>query len=227
MRILIIEDDKKIAGFIKKGLEEEYYSVDVFGNGADGLYWAKTNDYDLILLDLMLPGKDGIAICRELRRSNVITPILMLTAKDTLEDKIAGLDEGADDYLTKPFSFEELLSRVRALLRRNQKYKTKALKAGDLELDISSRIAVRGGKKIELSGKEYALLEYLLRNRGKVLTETMIIEHVWDMNFESMTNVVNVYIHHLRQKIDKGFDTKLLHTIRGSGYVLRDEGADE
>jgi heavy metal response regulator len=226
MRILIIEDDKKIAGFIKKGLTEEHYAVDVFYDGEEGAYWAQVNEYDLIILDIMLPKKDGIEVCRELRNKNIIAPIIMLTVKDALEDKIKGLDEGADDYLTKPFSFEELLARIRALLRRTQKYKTRTLKVADLELDPVTRKVTRAGKKITLTGKEYALLEYLMRNKGRILTETMIIEHVWDMNFDPLTNVVNVYIHHLRQKIDKDFDKKLIHTIRGAGYVMKEDDED-
>jgi heavy metal response regulator len=226
MRILIIEDDKKIAGFIKKGLTEEHYAVDVFYDGEEGAYWAQVNEYDLIILDIMLPKKDGIEVCRELRNKNIIAPIIMLTVKDALEDKIKGLDEGADDYLTKPFSFEELLARIRALLRRTQKYKTRTLKVADLELDPVARKVTRAGKKITLTGKEYALLEYLMRNKGRILTETMIIEHVWDMNFDPLTNVVNVYIHHLRQKIDKDFDKKLIHTIRGAGYVMKEDDED-
>lgn len=219
----MIEDDKKIADSIKKGLEEENYAVDVFYDGEDGAYWAAANDYDLVILDIMLPGKDGIEICNEIRGRNILTPILMLTAKDSLEDKIQGLDVGADDYLTKPFAFEELLARIRALLRRNQSYKTKTLKAADLELDPTARTVTRAGKQIPITGKEYALLEYLLRNKGRIVTETMIIEHVWDMNFDSLSNVVNVYIHHLREKIDRDFDKKLIRTIRSLGYTISDE----
>jgi len=227
MRILIVEDDKKIAGFIKKGLSEEHYAVDVAYDGEVGVYRAQANNYDLIILDIMLPKKDGIEVCREIRDKNIITPIIMLTAKDTIEDKIEGLDEGADDYLTKPFSFEELLARVRALLRRTQKYKTKTLKIADLEIDPVARKVTRAGKNITLTGKEYALLEYLMRNKERVLTETMITEHVWDMNFDPLTNVVNVYIHHLRQKIDKDFDKKLIHTIRGAGYVMKEKNDED
>jgi heavy metal response regulator len=227
MRILIVEDDKKIAGFIKKGLTEEHYAVDVAYDGEVGAYRAQANNYDLIILDIMLPKKDGIEVCRELRNKNIIAPIIMLTAKDTIEDKIEGLDEGADDYLTKPFSFEELLARVRALFRRTQKYKAKTLKVADLELDPVTRKVTRAGKNITLTGKEYALLEYLMRNKERVLTETMITEHVWDMNFDPLTNVVNVYIHHLRQKIDKDFDKKLIHTIRGAGYVMKEKNDED
>ena len=226
MRIILIEDDKKIAAFIKKGLEEERYAVDVFHNGEDGAYWATVNDYDLIILDIMLPGKDGIEICNEIRHKNILTPILMLTAKTSVGDRVKGLDTGADDYLTKPFAFEELFARVRSLLGRNQTYKTKTLKIADLELDPASRKVSRAGKKIALTGKEYALLEYLMRNKGRVLTETMIIDHVWDMNFDPESNIVNVYIHHLREKVDRGFGKKLIHTIRSLGYTITDEDED-
>ncbi len=226
MRILLVEDDVKIASFIKKGLTEEHYAVDVFHDGGDGAYWATANEYDLIILDIMLPGKDGMDICNEIRHKNVLTPVLMLTAKSSIADRVKGLDMGADDYLTKPFAFEELLARTRSLLRRNQKYKTKTIKVADLELDPSCRSVTRAGKKITLTGKEYGLLEYLMRNRGRVLTETMIVEHVWDMNYEPGSNIVNVYIYHLREKIDKGFDKKLIHTIRSLGYTLKDEEED-
>ena len=226
MRILVIEDDKKIAGFIKKGLTEEHYAVDTCYDGEDGLYWAQQNDCDIIILDIMLPKMNGMKVCKELRNNNVNTPIIMLTAKDTLKNKINGLDEGADDYLTKPFAFEELLARIRALLRRNQQHKAKILQIADLEFDLVNRSVTRAGKKITLSGKEYALLEYLMRNKGKVVKETMIIEHVWDRNFDSFSNVVNVYIHHLREKIDKRFSKKLIHTIRGVGYIVKDDEND-
>lgn len=226
MRIILIEDDKKIAAFIKKGLEEEHYAVDVFHDGEDGAYWATVNEYDLIILDIMLPKKNGIKICNEIRHKNILTPILMLTAKTSIEDRVKGLDTGADDYLTKPFAFEELFARVRSLLRRNQAYKTKTLKIADLELDPASRKVSRANKKIALTGKEYALLEYLMRNKGRVLTETMIIDHVWDMNFDPESNIVNVYIHHLREKVDRGFGKKLIHTIRSLGYTITDEDED-
>ena len=222
MRILIVEDDEKVASFIKKGLEEEQHAVDVSHDGEDGAHWARENSYDLIILDVMLPKKDGLQVCREVRGAGVHTPVLMLTARDRLEDKVSGLDAGADDYLTKPFSFEELLARVRALLRRSQDYRGKSLRVGGLVLDPSSRKVAREGREITLTGKEYALLEYFMRNAGRILTETQIIEHVWDMNYESMANTVNVYIHHLRSKIDRGFDKKLLHTVRGMGFVMKE-----
>lgn len=223
MRILLVEDDKKIAGFVAKGLREENYAVDVFHNGEDGAYWAVANEYDIIILDIMLPMKNGIDVCREIRSNNILTPIIMLTAKDTTEDKVKGLNAGADDYLSKPFAFAELLARIQALLRRNQEFKSQILKAADLELDVNSRRVFRAGEEIILSGREYGLLEYLLRNKNKILTETKIIEHVWDMNSELFTNVVNVYIHHLRKKVDTGFEKKLIFTLRGRGYMLKDE----
>lgn len=222
MRILVIEDDEKVAHFIKKGLEEEQYAVDVSFDGEDGSHWAGENPYDVIILDVMLPKKDGYTLCRELREKKIHTPVLMLTAKDRLQDKVDGLNAGADDYLTKPFSFEELIARIRALLRRSQEYREKALRVGGLVMDPVSRRVERDGKVITLTGKEYALLEYFMRNRGRILSETQIIEHVWDMNFDSMANTVNVYIHHLRNKIDRDFQDKLLHTVRGMGYVMKE-----
>jgi len=223
MRLLIVEDDKKVGAFLERGLKEENYAVDVCRNGADALYLSQVNPYDVIILDIMLPGKDGFSVCRELRDSGVLTPIIMLTAKDTLDDKVQGLTVGADDYLTKPFSFEELLARIRALLRRSQDYKTKALRIGDLEMDPVRRLVIRGGQKIMLTGKEYALLEYLMRNQGRVLSQSMIIEHVWDMDYEGASNIVNVYINHLRRKIDKDHPVKLIKTVRGHGYQIDED----
>lgn len=220
MRILVVEDDKKVGAFLRKGLREEQYAVDLCPDGAEAVYEAQVSSYDVIILDVMLPGKDGFTVCRELRENSVLTPILMLTAKDSLDDKIIGLSEGADDYLTKPFSFEELLARVRALLRRSQDYKTGVLKVGDLVLDPLRRIVSRAGKTILLTGKEYALLEYLMRNKGRVVSQSMIIEHVWDRNYEGISNVVNVYISHLREKIDKNAKVKLIKTLRGHGYKI-------
>jgi len=223
MRILIVEDDKKVGGFLKRGLQEEQYAVDVCRNGNDALYMAQLNPYDVIILDIMLPGMDGFTVCREIRQKSILTPILMLTAKDEIEDKVTGLSEGADDYLTKPFSFEELLARIRALLRRSQDYKTKELKAGALVLDPLRRLVTRSGKKIDLTGKEYALLEYLLRNRGRTVTPSMILEHVWDMDYMGSSNIVNVYINHLRNKVDKDFEIKLIQTIRGHGFRIDED----
>jgi len=225
MRILIAEDDRKVAGFLKKGLKEEQYAVDVCYDGEDALFQAQVNQYDLVILDVMLPKKNGFSVCKEIRKEGNLTPILMLTARDQLEDKVKGLQEGADDYLTKPFAFEELLARIQALLRRTQDYKTKTLKVGDLELDPVARKITRDGKPITLTGKEYALLEYLMRNKSRVITQAMIIDHVWDMNYDGLSNVVNVYINHLREKIDKGFSQKYIHTIRGVGYKV-DENED-
>ena len=223
MRLLIVEDDKKVGAFLERGLREENYAVDVCRNGADALYLVQLNSYDVVILDIMLPGKDGFSVCREMRENDILVPIIMLTAKDTLEDKITGLTEGADDYLTKPFSFEELLARIRALLRRSQDYKTKVLRVADLEMDPLRRIVTRAGKKITLTGKEYAFLEYLMRNRGRVLSQSMIIEHVWNMDYEGASNVVNVYINHLRQKVDKGAQIQLIKTIRGHGYQINED----
>jgi heavy metal response regulator len=223
MRILIAEDDQQVAGFLKKGLKEEQYAVDVCYDGEEALFQTQVNDYDLIILDVMLPKKNGYAVCKEIREEGNLTPILMLTVRDQLEDKVRGLQEGADDYLTKPFAFEELLARIKALLRRTQDYKTKILKVGDLELDPVSRKVSRDGKIITLTGKEYALLEYLMRNKGRIITQSMIIDHVWDMNYDGLSNVVNVYINHLREKIDKEFSRKYIHTLRGSGYKIDEE----
>ncbi|MCU0845774.1 MAG: response regulator transcription factor, partial [Spirochaetes bacterium] len=222
MRILLVEDDIKVAAFIQKGLREEGYALDVCADGADGARWAVENDYDLVILDVMLPSMSGLDICRHIRAENKSTPVLMLTARDSSDDIVSGLDSGADDYLTKPFSFDVLLARVRALLRRAQQYRAATLRVGDLEMDPSTRRVARAHRDIQLTGKEYALLEYLMRNPGIVLSESRIIEHVWDMNHDSMTNTVNVYIHHLRNKIDRGETRRLIHTVRGAGYMLSD-----
>ncbi|MBI3753638.1 MAG: response regulator transcription factor [Deltaproteobacteria bacterium] len=221
MRILVVEDEKKVAGFIKKGLEEESYAIDVAYDGVEGEYLASTNDYDVIILDIMLPKKNGIDVVRDLRSRNIKTPVLLLTARDTVEDKVRGLDSGADDYLSKPFAFEELLARVRALMRRKD-YGLAELKFADLILDQATRKAKRGETVIELTSKEYGLLEYFLRNPNKVLTRTMIAEHVWDYTFDSDTNVIDVYVNHLRNKIDKEPFKRLIHTVRGVGYVLKE-----
>lgn len=223
MRILVIEDEKKIASFIERGLKEKSYSVDVAFDGDKGLFLAEINPYDLIVLDIMLPGKDGLFICRELRKKNINAPILMLTARDEVEDKVSGLDSGADDYLTKPFAFEEFLARVRALIRRKDKPKTTKLKVADLELDQLSHKVRRAGKEIELTSTEYALLEYMMLNADQVVTRTMISEHVWSEDFDSFSNVINVYINYLRNKIDAGFNRKLIHSIRGTGYILKEK----
>ncbi len=221
MRILIVEDEKKVAGFIKKGLEEETYAVDAAHDGEEGFHLASMNQYDMIILDLMLPNMDGLEVLTRLRDKKINTPILLLTAKDAIEDKVTGLNKGADDYLTKPFAFSELLARVRSLLRRGQTETKTELMVGDLSLDLVSHKVNRKGEEIELTGKEYSLLEYFMRNAGKVLTRTMIAEHVWDYNFDTFTNVIDVYVNHLRKKIDKQYPAKLLHTLRGVGYVMR------
>jgi heavy metal response regulator len=223
MRILVIEDEKKVASFLKKGLEEEHYAIDTAFDGEEGLALAQINEYDLIILDIMLPKLDGMEILRRIRGNGSSVPILMLTAKDSIEDIINGLDSGSDDYLTKPFSFAELLARVRALLRRRMKEKTDILRVGDLSLSTSTHQVERGGSKIELTAKEYALLEYFMRNPNRVLTRTLIAEHVWDLHFDPSTNVVDVYVNYIRKKIDWGFKTKLIHTVRGSGYIMKDE----
>ena len=222
MKILIIEDEKKVASFIKKGLEEEYYAVDVAYDGREGLRLALVENYDLLIMDVMLPLKDGFTLVKELRSEKIATPVLLLTAKDTIENKVEGLDSGADDYLTKPFAFEELLARVRALLRRKEGSKSLLLKAGDLELDTQSHKVSRSGVEINLTPKEYSILEYLLRNKNHVISRTLLSEHVYDYHFDTDTNVIDVYINKLRNKIDKQFDNPLLHTIRGVGYILKE-----
>ncbi len=223
MKILVVEDEQRVAQFIQKGLKEEGHAVDVAHDGEEGEYLGEINEYDLIILDVMLPKKNGFEVCRELRERGVGSPVLMLTARDAVEDKVRGLDAGADDYLTKPFAFEELLARVRALLRRASESKSPILKIADLELDPMSRRVTRAGQPIRLTTKEYALLEYMMRNPGQVLSRTRIGEHVWDMNFDPESNVIDVYVSHLRNKVDKGFEPPLIHTLRGQGYMLTDE----
>jgi len=222
MRILIVEDEKKVAAFIKKGLEEETYAVDVAYDGEDGLHMGLENQYDLVILDLMLPVIDGLEVLSRLRGEKIETPILLLTAKDSVEDKVTGLNTGADDYLTKPFAFSELLARIRVLLRRGKAETKTVLQIDGLSLDLVSHKVKRNDEEIDLTGKEYSLLEYFMRNQGKVLTRTMIAEHVWDYNFDTFTNVIDVYVNHLRKKIDKGYPEKLLHTLRGVGYIMKE-----
>ena len=222
MRILVVEDQKKTAQFIRKGLVEHGYAVDIVGNGQEAENHAELHGYDLIILDVMLPGQSGMEVCRNLRQLKVQAPILMLTALTGTEDKVRGLDSGADDYLGKPFEFKELLARVRALFRRHHGAKPR-LKVGDLELDTASRKASRAGREITLTAKEYALLEYLMQHAGKVVTRTELSEHVWDIHFDSESNVIDVYVNFLRKKIDKGFDKPLLQTVVGAGYVLKEE----
>ena len=221
MHILVVEDEKKVADFIRRGLEEEKFSVDVAYDGEEGVTKAVTSTYDLILMDVMMPKKDGITAIRELREKNINTPILCLTAKDTVADIITGLDSGSDGYLTKPFKFAELVARSRAMIRRGTQDRGAELFYADLVLDPVSHKAWRAGKEIELTGKEYGLLEYFMRNPEQVLTRTMIAEQVWDYTFDSFTNIIDVYVNYLRKKIDFGIDNKLIHTVRGAGYVLK------
>ena len=221
MRILVIEDEVKIAQFIKRGLKEEGYAVDVANDGEEGHFLLSSNEYDAIILDLMLPKIDGLTLCRTLRKDGNQTPIVMLTAKDTVKDKVKGLDSGADDYLPKPFAFEELLARLRVLLRKKDSRVQTQLKVADLSLDLLTHKVTREEREIDLTVKEYALLEYLMRNAGNIVTRTMISEHVWDINFDTFTNVIDVYINYLRNKIDSSFPDKMIHTVRGKGYLLK------
>ncbi|HLA09772.1 MAG TPA: response regulator transcription factor [Pyrinomonadaceae bacterium] len=220
MRILLVEDEPAAAQMVAKGLREQTYAVDVAGDGEAALYQASINDYDLILLDLNLPGKDGLEVCRELRAGGSIVPVLMLTARDAVQDRIAGLDTGADDYLTKPYAFNELLARVRAILRRGPALTSDTIEIGDLVIDQKARIVKRAGNVIDLTAKEYALLEYLMRRADEVVGRADIAEHVWDENFDPFSNLIEVYIQRLRRKIDDNYATKLLRTRRGEGYVL-------
>jgi heavy metal response regulator len=223
MRILVVEDEKKVARFIQRGLEEEHYTVDVANDGERGEMLALGQNYDLIILDVMLPEKNGLDLTRTLRQQKKTTPILILTAKTTTEDKVAGLDSGADDYLTKPFAFAELLARVRSLLRRGSQEKTAVLTIADLELDTVTHKAKRAGKVIDLTVKEYALLEYFLRNKERVLSRTIISEHIWGNSFDTGTNLIDVYVNHLRNKVDSHSTRTLIHTVRGVGYVMKEE----
>ncbi|HEY3278508.1 MAG TPA: heavy metal response regulator transcription factor [Syntrophorhabdaceae bacterium] len=222
MKILVVEDEKKVANFVKKGLQEEGYVVDAVHDGEEGLARALDDTYDLIILDIYLPKKDGLAVLTALRQEKSAVPVLLLTVRATIEDKVLGLDSGADDYLTKPFIFQELLARVRALLRRRGSENSPALQVADLLLDPMSRTVTRGGRAIELTTKEFALLELLMRNPGRVLTRTSIIDRVWNYDFDTETNVVDVYVNYLRRKVDTGRDVKLIHTVRGVGYVLKE-----
>lgn len=222
MRILVVEDEHRIANTIKKGLEQEHFAVDVAYDGNDGYDLASTEDYDVIILDLMLPGMDGLDICKALRKEKIHTPVLMLTAKGQVQDKITGLDSGADDYVTKPFSFEELLARIHALSRRPKQVLSTTLQVSDLQLNTREFTVVRTGKPIHLSSKEFALLEYLMRNENKILTKDQIISHVWDYDADILPNTVEVYIKNLRNKIDQPFDKgkQLIQTVRGFGYKI-------
>jgi heavy metal response regulator len=223
VRVLIVEDEEKVARFIVRGLGAERFAVDAVYDGTSGLEHATTYSYDLIILDLMLPGLSGTEVLRRIRSTNNNVPILMLTARDAVKDKVENFEAGADDYLTKPFAFAELLVRVKALLRRGAVSRASVLRLADLELDRLSQQVRRAGQRIDLTSKEYALLEYLLANAGRVLSRTMIIEHVWDESFDGLTNIVDVYVRHLRNKIDDPHERKLIRTVRGVGYVITDE----
>ena len=225
MRVLIVEDEKDLAAIIKQGLEEEGYIVDAAHDGEEGLYMAENFPVDAIVLDIMLPKMDGLAVLAKLRSKGSATPVLLLTARDAILDKIKGLDTGADDYLTKPFAFSELMARLRSLMRRKGMVKEAVIRIADLEINTASRVVLRGGNAVQLSAREYALLEYLAYNKDKVVTRTDIVEHIYSEDSEMDSNVVDVYINYLRNKIDKGFDSKLIHTVRGTGYILRKEEA--
>jgi len=222
MRILIVEDDADLAQFIRKGLKEEYYAVDFAADGEAGLALALDNPYDILILDIMLPKLDGLTLCRHVRDKGITTPVLLMTARNTVETKVSGFDTGADQFLPKPFAFAELLARVRALLRRGSSQQVAHLQAADLRLDPTSHRVWRGEQEISLTNKEYALLEFLLRNKNRVLTRTAIIEHVWDISYDPMTNIVDAHIRALRSKIDRDFSPPLIATVRGAGYMLEE-----
>ncbi|MCI0485742.1 MAG: response regulator transcription factor [Blastocatellia bacterium] len=220
MRILLAEDEPRVARFIAKGLREQSYAVDLAPDGEEALYKASISEYDLIILDVMLPLKNGFHVCKELRDQSIRTPVLMLTARDAVEDRVIGLDFGADDYLCKPFDFKELLARVRALLRRAKELRPEILQAADLKLNTANHLVTRGDRKINLTAKEYALLEFFILREGKVVGRDEIAEHVWDENFDPFSNIIDVYVRRLRKKIDEGFDRPLIHTRRGEGYIF-------
>jgi DNA-binding response OmpR family regulator len=224
MRILVVEDERKVARFIERGLKEERFAVDVAPDGEEGLFRAQSSDYDLIVLDVLMPKKDGFQVLRELRATRCRARILMLTARDSVEDRVQGLDGGADDYLVKPFAFAEFLARVRALLRRGTEDGPVSLRALDLVMDLKTRKVTRAGKPVTLSAKEFGVLEHLLRHPDEVVTRTQLAEHVWDENFDSFSNVIDVTVYHLREKVDRDFQPALIHTVRGAGYVLKAAG---
>jgi two-component system, OmpR family, copper resistance phosphate regulon response regulator CusR len=220
VRILLAEDESRVAGFIARGLREQAYAVDIAPDGEQAVYLASVNSYDLAILDVMLPAKDGYAVCRELRAAGLRLPILMLTARDAVDDRVAGLDSGADDYLVKPFDFKELLARLRALLRRSATLRPPLARVADLVLNTGSHRVERAGKAVPLTAREYALLEFLVLNEGRVVGREEIAQHVWDENFDPLSNVIDVYIRRLRGKLDAGFTPRLIHTLRGAGYLL-------
>jgi two-component system copper resistance phosphate regulon response regulator CusR len=220
VRILLVEDESRVAGFIAKGLREQAYAVDIASDGEQALYLAAVNQYDIVILDVMLPVKDGHTVCRELRASGFRTPILMLTARGAVDDRVEGLDSGADDYLAKPFDFKELLARLRALLRRSTGLRPQVARVADLTLNTASHAVTRAGKPISLTAKEYALIEFLVLNQGRVVGREQIGQHVWDENFDPFSNVIDVYVKRLRAKLDTGFSRRLIHTRRGEGYIL-------
>lgn len=226
MRILLVEDDLPIADFVARGLAENGYSVDVAHDGEEAVHWPTVAEFDLIILDVMLPVMNGVDVCRTLRERGLRSPILMLTARDAVEDRVRGLDSGADDYLVKPFAFAELLARIRALSRREPALMGNELTLGDLAMDTATREVTRGGRLIDLTTKEFALLEYLMRHPHQVLTRTVIAEHVWNYDFDNATNVIDVHIKNLRKKIDEAYPAKLLHTVRGAGYRITDRTAN-
>jgi two-component system copper resistance phosphate regulon response regulator CusR len=224
VRILLVEDESRVAGFVARGLREQAYAVDRAGDGEEAVYLASVNEYDLIVLDVMLPKKDGYTVCRELRAAGLRAPILMLTARDAVDDRVAGLDAGADDYLVKPFDFKELLARMRALLRRSGAPRPAVARVADLTLDTASHAVERGGRRVSLTAKEYALLEFLVLHEGRVVGREQIAQHVWDEAFDPFSNVIDVYVKRLRAKVDAGFRPRLIHTRRGEGYMLSAEG---
>jgi DNA-binding response OmpR family regulator len=224
VRILLVEDDTRMARVIAKGLREQTYAVDLAGDGQEAVYLGSVNEYDLVILDVMLPLKDGHAVCRELRANSVRSPILMLTARGSVDDRVTGLDSGADDYLTKPFDFKELLARMRALLRRAAVFRPPVMRVADLMLNTASHAVARGGRSVNLTAKEYALLEFLILNQGKVVGREQIAQHVWDENFDPFSNVIDVYIKRLRAKLDADSERRLIHTRRGEGYLLQVDG---
>ncbi|MCG3126118.1 MAG: Transcriptional regulatory protein CusR [Phycisphaerae bacterium] len=225
MRILIVEDDVGMAEFLRTGLRESGYALDVAADGHEGLRLATSHPYDAIILDLMLPGLNGLAVLRELRSREIDTPVICLTARHSVDDRIRGLDLGADDYLAKPFNFAELLARLRALLRRGQSVVANPIVVSDLCVDVVARTATRGGQRLELSPTEFALLEFLARHKGEILSRTMILEHVWDLHQDPLSSVLEVHVNRLRKKVDHGFAAPLIHTVRGIGYVLREDAS--